>query len=396
MSTPASPLPVDKAEAECKNGKAQAALWSGLQPARESKSTMLSTGVLGLIMASCMLLEVLTEGRGGGLLSSHNGQLMKFFKSLHAINHYWYRARYISRSVVGCMLLKFIGSSLVSLALGKQPSWIDHPSYIISFLLAFCLVRSDSLEAHELSGHMRYVAPATVALNLLAALYKMRSLSHLVDQSDVLGVLGTLVFGTIAFSACNMLMVAEARLLELYGRSARRGSPLPSVQTPIVSQTLMRHFAYLALLLGARATLSRLVYLMAKVIILTTLFSNYNKGLLKEPIDGTDSSDSIDAVRVIRNPSYELIMSTMSIPTRAKRAHNHTSLFEGMLRIAALWVVGLATLGDGVVMARSRSSSLLQKHDVMQGLHSTPLNMPDAAVAIRHRLPATPNGADRD
>ena len=107
-------------------------------------------------------------------------------QSLHAINHYWYRTRYISRSVIGCIVLKFIGSSLVSLSLGKQPSWVDNPSYIISFLFAFCLVRSDSLEARELTGHMRYSVPATVGLNLLSALYKMRSLSHLVDEADAL------------------------------------------------------------------------------------------------------------------------------------------------------------------------------------------------------------------
>eukprot|EP00966_Prymnesium_polylepis_P165781 3832016-Prymnesium_polylepis.2 len=69
---------------------------------------------------------------------------------------------------------------------------------------------------------MRYAVPATVTLNLLSALYKMRSLSHLVDESDALGAPRTLLLGTFAFSACNMLMVAEAWLLE---RCSSRAGP---------------------------------------------------------------------------------------------------------------------------------------------------------------------------
>ena len=92
---------------------------------------------IGFILALALSMEMATDG--DGILSSHNGVLMKFFKSLHAINHYWYRTVFISKSVLGCLVLKFIGSSLVSLSHGKAPSWIDHPSYIISFLIAFCL-----------------------------------------------------------------------------------------------------------------------------------------------------------------------------------------------------------------------------------------------------------------
>ena len=58
---------------------------------------------------------------------------------------------------------------------------------VASFLFAFALVRSDALEARELSGHMRYTSRCTVALNLLAALYKLRKFLSLVEKSPTLG-----------------------------------------------------------------------------------------------------------------------------------------------------------------------------------------------------------------
>ena len=98
--------------------------------------------------------------------------------------------------------------------LGREPSFLHQPSHVICFLLAFCLVRSDSIEASELSGHMRYNAPATIVLNAMAALYKMRSLSHVADvAADLGGAPRALICGTLAFSACNALMAAEAWVL---------------------------------------------------------------------------------------------------------------------------------------------------------------------------------------
>mmetsp|Transcript_23783 Transcript_23783/g.54517 ORF Transcript_23783/g.54517 Transcript_23783/m.54517 type:complete len:404 (+) Transcript_23783:115-1326(+) len=353
-----------------------AALWSGLEPTQLG-STVLSTPAFGFFLVGCLLIEMAREGYDGGLLSSHNGLLMKFFKSMHAINHYWYRTRYISKSVIGCMVLKLIGSTLVSLALGKQPSWLDNPSYIISFLFAFCLVRSDALEARELSKHMRYVAVATVALNFLSALYKMRSLSHLIDEADILGPLGTLVIGTIAFSACNMLMAAEAWVLQRRGHA---GEKIPAVQTPVIRVTLLRHFAYLALLLAARNTASRLVYSIAKVIVLGVLFSSYNKGLLKEPLE--DPSPDSAVLRVTRSPSCQLIMSTMSIPTRAKRAHTHpASSGDSWLGLVVVWVIGLATLGH--ISASSRFT-MLQRYEAT--CHSAAVRMSGSGSGLRHRM----------
>ena len=67
-----------------------AALWSQpTGPGSKARTTQISTPVLGIILLACLVTEMLTdvEAPGEGLLSSHNGLLMKFFKSLHAINH---------------------------------------------------------------------------------------------------------------------------------------------------------------------------------------------------------------------------------------------------------------------------------------------------------------------
>ena len=169
--------------------------------------------------------------------------------------------------MVGCLVLKFIGSTLVSLAFGRTPSVITNPEYIISFLIAFCLVRSDSIEARELSGHMRYAAPLPVALNLAAALYKMRSLSHLIEDAPIaVGPVSTLLCGTIAFSACNALMASEAWLLDLYRSSVSKAAAgskpaKPARQSqdiPNLRQTLCRHLFYLIMLMAGHRSGSRL------------------------------------------------------------------------------------------------------------------------------------------
>jgi hypothetical protein len=273
----------------------------------------------------------------------------------------WYRTVFISKSVLGCLVLKFIGSSLVSLSHGKMPSWVDHPSYIISFLIAFCLVRSDSIEARELSGHMRYAAPATVALNLAAALYKMRSISHLAEQSDVLGPFATLAYGTLAFSACNALMVIEHLVLSRLSLPAALEARAKKASTPDLRVTLKRHFCYLALLLASHGlTSSRIVLSIAKVIVLGSIFANYNEGLLIAPpeadtngaegAEGAEGASSASsAARLIQNDSSttDLLMATLHIPSPAKRPPpvkvptSEQSLLGGPL----IWLLGILSVG---------------------------------------------------
>jgi len=336
------------------------ALWS--HPALPGARTtpVISTWLLGACLAACLCLEMATEG----LLSSHNGLLMKFAKSLHSINHYWFRTRFISRSVFGCFVLKFIGSSLVSTCLfDRSPSWYDNPHQIICFLLAFCLVRSDSFEARELSGHMRYAAPATVALNFVAALYKMRSLSHLVDEQHVLGGPRTLVIGTLAFSACNALMLIEAVYLRCspprlppasgcMGQSAGVGAScdVTAVRTPCLRATLRRHATQLALLLLARGTGSHLVSSVTKVLVLGWLFACYNEGALLHKPPASAPSVEATGARCAAAPAAApvgFLMSALALPPAARRdgpsatSARWTSLLG--LWAALIWLLGLAS-----------------------------------------------------
>ena len=124
-----------------------AALWSQpTGPGSKTRTTQISTPFLGAILLACLAIEMLTdvEAHGEGLLTSHNGLFMKFFKSLHAINHYWFRTRYISRSIVGCFAL-----ALPILALTLAPLTLTH-------LRAFLLCHGASKRAgrrHELRVH---------------------------------------------------------------------------------------------------------------------------------------------------------------------------------------------------------------------------------------------------
>lgn len=270
----------------------------------------------------------------------------------------WYRTVFISKSVLGCLVLKFIGSSLVSLSHGNMPSWVDHPSYIISFLFAFCLVRSDSIEARELCGHMRYAAPATVALNLAAALYKMRSISHLAERADILGPLATLAYGTFAFSACNALMVIEHVLLSRLSLSAALEASAKKTATPDLRVTLKRHFGYLGLLLAAQQlTSSRIVLSIAKVVVLGSIFANYNEGLLIAPPESeAEETDNVDGVSSTNNAAglmrsdsstKDLLMATLHIPSPAKRPRNARAATseQSLLGGPLIWLVGILSVG---------------------------------------------------
>lgn len=251
-------------------------------------------------------------------------------------------------------MLKFVGSTLVSLSLGRRPIWLNDTTVFVSFLLAFCLVRSDSLESRELSSHMRRVAPPTLALNLLAALYKVRSLSHLVDEVDVLGPSATLMLGATFFSSCNILMAAEAWVLERFPTSDTRRD----VRPPSVTLTLARHFIYLSTLLLARESGSRALYSLIKVLILGVLFANYNQGLLLRQ----SHSPSPSLLKNARSKSCELLFSTLRIPVRASEP---VSVADKWLGVLLVWLVGFAALGQMLPHAlRHHAFSLVQMHAV--------------------------------
>jgi hypothetical protein len=374
MATSATP-PASSAEEPVKlqSSPVHAALWSHPHVGRKTRPPPMASSLIGCSIGFCLLLlEMATEEHGEGILSSHNGMLMKFFKSLHAINHCewphactalllscackqllkgcangalaadYFATRYVSRSLIGCFILKFVGSSLVSLSLGRVPSWTDNPSHCISFLIAFSLVRSDSLEARELSGHMRYAAPASVALNLIAALYKMRALSHLINEASFLGHIPTLLVGTLAFSTCKLLMAVEFWVLEYaHSKSSADAVGLEAVKAPAMRQTLARHFAYLFLLLIGKETNSRLAYSLAKVAVLGALFAKYNEGLLHQRGEHDANTGSLTR----SGSSY--ILSTLHIPPAAKPVPSSrpgVPSSESWLGMGLVWLISIITI----------------------------------------------------
>ena len=144
-----------------------ASLWSHQAGSRhQTMPSAVLNGVCLILLVAVLHIEVSSVE---GLLGSSNGRVVSFLKSLHMTNYYYVRSRYTSRSVVGCMVLKFIGSTIISVALGEG-LLIASPRHLLSFLWAFSLVRSDSVEATQLSRHMRHSLAFNVLLNLIAAL----------------------------------------------------------------------------------------------------------------------------------------------------------------------------------------------------------------------------------
>jgi hypothetical protein len=132
-----------------------ASLWSHRQPGAKHKQSPRSG-----ISFACLLLLVLAVSQeiSYGLLSTSNGRIVSFLKSVHMVNYYWPKSRLSSRSLLGCTLLKFVGSSLISFALGEG-LLIASPRHLLSFVCAWSLVRSDSVEATQLSRLLRHSVP---------------------------------------------------------------------------------------------------------------------------------------------------------------------------------------------------------------------------------------------
>ena len=129
-----------------------ASLWSHRQPGAKHKQSPRS----GISFACLLLLVVaVSQEIRYGLLSTSNGRIVSFLKSVHMVNYYWPKARLSARSLLGCTLLKFVGSSLISFALGEG-LLIASPRHLLSFVCAWSLVRSDSVEATQLSRLLRH------------------------------------------------------------------------------------------------------------------------------------------------------------------------------------------------------------------------------------------------
>jgi len=191
-----------------------ASLWSHRQPGAKHKRSPRS----GISFVCLILLVVAVSHEiSYGLLATSNGRIVSFLKSVHMVNYYWPKSRLSSRSLLGCTLLKFVGSSLISYALGEG-LLIASPRHLLFFVCAFSLVRSDSVEATQLSRLLRHSVPLHLLLNFTAAIYKLRKLGFLVAAAPpVIGSLGTVVLGTAAFSAANLIMKLESLVLSVVG-----------------------------------------------------------------------------------------------------------------------------------------------------------------------------------
>lgn len=199
---------------------ALASLWSHRQPGAKHKRCP-ATGITFLCLI--LLVTAVSHEISYGLLATSNGKLVSFLKSVHMVNYYWPKSRLTSRSLVGCTLLKFVGSSIISFALGEG-LLIASPRHLLSFVWAFSFVRSDSVEATQLARHMRHSTQFHLLLNFMAAIYKLRKLGFLIAAAPpVIGSVGTVLLGTVAFSAANFIMKFESLVLNVTGNPL--GSP---------------------------------------------------------------------------------------------------------------------------------------------------------------------------
>ena len=199
---------------------ALASLWSHRQPGAKHKRCP-ATGIT--ILCLILLVTAVSHEISYGLLATSNGKLVSFLKSVHMVNYYWPKSRLTTRSLVGCTVLKFVGSSIISFALGEG-LLIASPRHLLSFVWAFSFVRSDSVEATQLARHMRHSTQFHLLLNFMAAVYKIRKLGFLIEAGPpVLGSVGTVLLGTVAFSAANFIMKLESLVLNVTGNPL--GSP---------------------------------------------------------------------------------------------------------------------------------------------------------------------------
>jgi len=265
-----------------------AALWSGAGAQHASGKQLPKMWVtrLGFILCLTALIQEYYEGHS--LLGSSNGRMVSFLTSVHAVNTYWPKSRFLSRSVLGTMILKFAGSTVISLGLGVEPIWLSSPRHAVSFLVAFSLVRSDTIEATTLSVHMRHLSSACFSLNVLAALYKLRKMIFLVDTTPIWGTPAVLAMGTLAFSAANLLMSIEHFLLrsthavrsDLSASSPRSTSSLEDVICPPRTRlSLWRNFVCL-LLLSCGRHCHVYLYTAAKMLAFALCAYFYNEKLL--------------------------------------------------------------------------------------------------------------------
>ena len=192
-------------------------------------------------------------------------------KSVHSANYYYPRAR-----LIGSLILKFAGSTVLSLAISELPIWLTSPRHVTSFVLAWCLVRSSSTESAVLADAVaRRPLLAAGVLNGAAALYKLRKLVFLVEAATARFSLPlALALGVLVFSTSNLVLAAEHMLLP-----AQPADAADRVTPPNLRQTFVRNVALVGGFIAARRA-GEWWYLAAKLAALAFLAARYSWALL--------------------------------------------------------------------------------------------------------------------
>jgi hypothetical protein len=246
------------------------------------KQSLAPSLLASFLVVSSVSLALLHEiSHDHRVFGDSNGRLVSFLKSVHSTNYYFFRSRYVSRSLIGGLVLKYFGSTVLSLVLGEAPIWSTSPRHVISFMLAFALVRSDTIEAKELSRHMRHHAAGSFVLNFVAALSKLRKVVWVAEHTNAsaLGVFLTILLGGVTFSMGNMIMTLENATVDFFGGSATVITP-PQLQKSLVRNLLTIGLVVSTHALVASEVVPQMVYFGAKVSCFLYYFYNYNVNVL--------------------------------------------------------------------------------------------------------------------
>ena len=101
-----------------------------LDASRKSPKSQAATAAsLGFpVLFLALVSELLYDSNGGyALFGGSNGRLISFLKSVHSANYYYPKSRHLARSLIGSLILKFAGSTVLSLAISELPIWLTSP-----------------------------------------------------------------------------------------------------------------------------------------------------------------------------------------------------------------------------------------------------------------------------
>ena len=247
-----------------------------LDASRKSPKSQAATAAsLGFpVLFLALVSELFYDGYA--LFGGSNGRLISFLKSVHSANYYYPKSRHLARSLIGSLILKFAGSTVLSLAISELPIWLTSPRHVTSFVLAWCLVRSSSTESAVLADAVaRRPLLAAGVLNGAAALYKLRKLVFLVEATTARFSLPlALALGVLVFSTSNLVLAAEHMLLP-----AQPADAADRVTPPNLRQTFVRNVALVGGFIAARRA-GEWWYLAAKLAALAFLAARYSWALL--------------------------------------------------------------------------------------------------------------------